>query len=228
MLTTNQPVLASQVVSSNDCAPNQVTGDPNLLNLVPSDYRIKEAASENLMEFSTFVNNFEQRYVTLLTETSAVPTVLLNGNSLTNQFVPFPGEPGLSYARLSLPVGASYFSSSRGFLAYAYGVGDYDAYTYHLGFDKDEFVSVDVSPNDKEPVIFPNPASDQVHLLDFPGHPKQVEVLDFNGRLVYSGAWEADGSGAGVLRLGHLTEGSYWLRVVSDDQVTVRKLLIVR
>ncbi len=73
--------------------------------------------------------------------------------------------------------------------------------------------------------VYPNPASDIVHLEWLEKHIGSIEVTDVNGRLIFEGT--ADNS---VLDLDvHLfQEGIYYVRVYSKNETAVSRFRVIK
>ena len=184
MLTSNKGVLVTQLNPSQNCNLSQL-GDPTMLQLHSMEYRIKSMKFKNLTGFIGSANAFSKQCLTLFTESENIDGVFINDENISTQFQEFPGYPSYSYAMLTLPEGNAKLEAPDGVLAYAYGFGNFDAYSYALGFDEDESIStIGIQPG-FELQLFPNPTLDQIKIntsliMD------QVELFDINGRLLMS------------------------------------------
>ena len=69
--------------------------------------------------------------------------------------------------------------------------------------------------------LFPNPASSVVTIEV--AEPAEVSMVDISGRTV--GSWTTDGSVLKVA-LGQMAKGTYFVRVVSEGGIAVRKLVV--
>lgn len=69
--------------------------------------------------------------------------------------------------------------------------------------------------------LFPNPASSVVTIEV--AEPAEVSMVDISGRTV--GSWTTDGSALKVA-LGQMAKGTYFVRVVSEGGIAVRKLVV--
>jgi hypothetical protein len=76
-------------------------------------------------------------YVNIVTKTSAVSTMTLNGQSYTSMFKPLEGNSAYSYARIPIVDTISYWlhNTQSSFTAYVYGLGSAESYAYNAGFN---------------------------------------------------------------------------------------------
>ncbi len=127
----------------------------------------------------------QYHYVNVVTKTSNVNNVVLDGNSIASQFGPVISNPSFSYARISVSQGYHRLKSTSadGFVANAYGVGSNESYGYSVGFH--------TRPNAPYMVI-----NDSVYKTD------SIEVAICEGGLLFSVAgietydsivWSKDG-----------------------------------
>lgn len=76
-------------------------------------------------------------YVNIVTKTSAVSTMTLNGQSYASMFKPLEGNSAYSYARIPIVDTISYWlhNTQSSFTAYVYGLGSAESYAYNAGFN---------------------------------------------------------------------------------------------
>ncbi|MCQ2310379.1 MAG: IgGFc-binding protein [Paludibacteraceae bacterium] len=92
---------------------------------------------EQTMTSMTF-GNFETKqvndhYVNIVTTTSGVGSMVLDGNSISSEFQPVNGNNGYSYARIKIPAQTHTMSGDEGFIAHVYGFGEKESYGYPAG-----------------------------------------------------------------------------------------------
>ena len=106
-------------------------GDPSMTTITPIEQKLSG------IRFPTIsTTNVTSHYINLVCETSTVPYIRVDGNSVSSQFHPIPNAPGYSYMRGSLTVGTHnvYDIGGNGFIAYMYGFGNRVSYGYTLGY----------------------------------------------------------------------------------------------
>lgn len=92
---------------------------------------------EQTMTSMTF-GNFETQqvkdhYVNIVTTTSGVGSMMLDGNSISSEFQPVNGNNEFSYARIKIPAQTHTLSGGEGFIAHVYGFGQRESYGYPAG-----------------------------------------------------------------------------------------------
>ena len=129
IINAPQPISVAQFNSSQSCNASG-TGDPNMLQLFPTE--------NQGTDFRWFASNlgtyFSVHYVNVVAPTANTGDILLDGSSQGGFFTPFPANPDWSYAQLQVAAGEHTLNSTTPFHAYSYGFGDFDAYTYNLGY----------------------------------------------------------------------------------------------
>lgn len=78
-----------------------------------------------------------QHYVNVVTATSAVPYLLLDGVSQSALFAPLSGNSEYSFARIPISDSVSHYlqNTKSPFTAYVYGLGSAESYAYNAGFN---------------------------------------------------------------------------------------------
>lgn len=69
--------------------------------------------------------------------------------------------------------------------------------------------------------VYPNPAYDQLHIQHSRSKSFKVEMTDVNGKAIYASL-----TGSGQMDIRHLSAGLYTLKLTSDNETTVRKIII--
>ncbi|GGF27397.1 hypothetical protein GCM10011339_14400 [Echinicola rosea] len=108
--------------------PFYAFGDPFMMALNPAERLLKDV---------TFVSmdivQITYHYLNVMVKTSATGDTRLDGQFITEEFLPVPGNSDYSYARLSVSGGVHRLTNPSGFIAYAYGFGDLESYGYAVG-----------------------------------------------------------------------------------------------
>lgn len=133
VIRATNPVGVGQLVKSAQCGG---IGDPNLLIYPPATLTTKNA------RWATVTGEVESlklasHYVNVVVN-SSVTSLELDGESLLSDLTPIPGHPSLLYLQAQVPTGEHHLTADVGFQAVAYGLGDYDAYAFFLGYTADE------------------------------------------------------------------------------------------
>jgi gliding motility-associated-like protein len=125
IITSSAPVAAMQYAEGVSCGG---PGDPFQVLLYPI-----EQSLENIT-FNAFQTPLVNDYwVNILVETVNVPNVVLDGNSISANFTPFPADPNYSYARINIGAGDHTLTSPGGTLANVYGWGNAESFGYCAG-----------------------------------------------------------------------------------------------
>ncbi|MCB0642097.1 MAG: IgGFc-binding protein, partial [Phaeodactylibacter sp.] len=134
VINAQLPITVAQFNSSQECNPSGV-GDPNMLQLVSTDHQGFSSRFVSPSETNGLGNAyFSDHFANVVTATADVAAIQLDGASIASEFTPFPNNIDFSYAQLEVGRGQHHLQSTAPFYAYAYGFGDYDAYTHNLGY----------------------------------------------------------------------------------------------
>lgn len=220
ILSANKNILVTQFNPSQLCTLSEL-GDPTMLQLHSLEYRIRSMQFENILGFSQQANAFSKQYLTLFTESENTEEVFINDENISTEFQEFPAYPSYSFAMLTLPVGKAKLEAPEGVLAYAYGFGANDAYSYALGFDSDSISSTAGVPVDFNIELFPNPTFDQVSVI---GNQviEKLELYSLNGRLLES---KVIGINRGAINLDKLPASCYFLKIISGDFILTERVI---
>lgn len=147
IINAANPIAVAQFNSSQECNASGI-GDPNMLQLFPTEYQ-GFAARFDAMGNANAVSStyFQVHFVNVVTASSEVGALSLDGSPVAGQFSPFPGNTDYSFAQLEVDPGTHILESSAPFAAYSYGFGDFDAYTHNLGYAATQavdFVCLDI------------------------------------------------------------------------------------
>lgn len=124
-ITADKPVLVAQY--SNGSSFDNVTSDPFMMLITPSEQYLSDYT------FTTPATGFAQNFVNVVTPTSAIGQVKLDGAVVpAGAFTPI-GSSGFSGAQLDLTLGSHTMTSTEPFATFVYGFDEYDSYGYPGG-----------------------------------------------------------------------------------------------
>lgn len=134
-ITSTKKVLVAQYCRSQAVDGGSGVGDPFMTILSPISQKINDVT------FTAYESNLIQNifYVNVVTLTTEISSVTLDGSSIGSQFTSFSGTK-YSYAQVAVSKGNhQLYSASKkgGFLAFIYGFGDSgntESYGYGVGF----------------------------------------------------------------------------------------------
>lgn len=209
-------ILMSQFNKSQQCNSSML-GDPSMVNLVPLELK-KEDVSWISLDGPSGQQYVSSHFVNILTATSGVNALQLDGNTVN--FSPVPSLPGFSFARVAISSGPHRLTSPLGFQAVVYGFGDYNAHTFHLGYDDpDSPVGVLDFESDGTLVEWPEGGSVRITLSDALLALKgtlRLELFDATGRSC--GSYPLDHRSVQRLQP-ELAAGIYLYRLTSDGEI---------
>ena len=137
----DKPVLVAQFSQSNETDRSYTGGDGDPFMIILSSV----SQSKNDVTFVAYDSNqIENYYVNIVTPSSQINNIELDGTFIGNYFNSFNGT-GYSYAQLRIPLGNHTLrnvNEDRGFLAYVYGYGGYESYGYGVGFNLDLILDI--------------------------------------------------------------------------------------
>ena len=124
-LETSEPVATYQYMTSSLYLKNR-TGGPSYQYVAPIEQAIEEAT------FSTIAHNeLHYHYINLVIKTEDVETITLNGKTGFATFSPV--DDVYSTASVSIEKGTYTLRAKNGFVANAYGSGEWISYSYSVG-----------------------------------------------------------------------------------------------
>lgn len=128
--TSSPATVYSYLMSKNVAGPD---GDPSMILLPPIEQQLKDVVFVNY-SFSGQLSNYH--CLNIVTRTDNVNNMMMDNNSISNQFSTVSGNTTYSYARMNVNAGSHhlYSTGSTGFVAHAYGVGSNESYGYAVGF----------------------------------------------------------------------------------------------
>lgn len=128
VLETTKPVLVGHGLRFGSYGASNLTGDPAFSLVTPTVQFLKRYT------VATPASGFGVNSLTLITLTSSVPSVLLNGAAVTSgSFTPIENST-YSIARIEVPAGNYSLSSSSGIGVYVSGFNSFNSYAYPGGF----------------------------------------------------------------------------------------------
>ena len=220
-IETSQPALTVlyQVGYEYD-HPSNLTGDPSMVIIPPLEEAVQNAV------FPVFTDwHCEMFFLNIVTETSAISDIRLNGDVYASQFHEVPGNPSYSYARIEISptlAGQMLSSQSGHFVAHTYGMGTCESYAFSVGANYSDPLSVGHSFGPMSIGSFPNPGKDVLNICAdvAVGQPynARVEIYDLNGRLMHSQALTGNVT---IVDAATWPSGTYVWKVVSTGSTTV-------
>lgn len=186
-VVSEKQIAIAQFTENRDCNTS-LTGDPNMVLLTPAD-RMKYSANFKSIEGhpqSLTIYN-PNHFVNIVVDALHMNDVYLDSVQLTG-FSNINANPAYAYLALPISIGMHRLTCAYGFNAWAYDLGDYNATTFHLGFDFLNTVVSDIEiQQESAKTVYPNPFSDY---LDFNFRNQRDDMLlfiyDSNGRLMFS------------------------------------------
>lgn len=140
-IQSTAPIGVGQFNESQACNP--ANGDPSFLWNYPANFKDDRYIWSSQSGTNLPTGNTPAHFLNVVVNGSGgPPSVLLDGTSITSAFQAVPGVVGAFYAQLSIGEGEHVLSSKARTWATAYGFGDYNAYSFPLGFE-DVITTVD-------------------------------------------------------------------------------------
>ncbi len=140
----DNPVMVAQFSQSRDVDSNFTggDGDPFMIILSPVNQSKNEATFVAYESPDLGIEGYQgisKYFVNIVTPTSEVENIRLNGESVETEFQPLPGN-NFSFAQLKIEAGSNQIKNineNAGFLANAYGFGGVESFGYGVGFNLD-------------------------------------------------------------------------------------------
>ena len=127
-IETSGPAVCYLYLTGQNCGGG--SGDPSMVYITPIEQNIKK------ITFGTYFNSGTstlQQYVNIVTPTSNVGSVTLDGASISGNFSPLTGNANYSYARLNITHATHTLQCDSGLIAHVYGLGNVTSYAYNVG-----------------------------------------------------------------------------------------------
>lgn len=214
----NHPIAVAQFNDSQAC--NGASGDPCFLFVPPRNFR-----DQRCIWSSRDGDGTPEHYVNIVVQAgSGVDPILLDGVDISDEFDPVANLSGQWFAQVSIASGEHDLISEKAFQAVAYGFGDYNSYSFALGFDADVTTGVEegvVQPAANTPMI----TQGENWCPNWNVTVKEeIRVLDARGRIV---------SNAGIkpnacIELATLDPGMYFFERWTQGQRIDKGRLIIR
>ncbi|MBI1308059.1 MAG: PKD domain-containing protein [Bacteroidetes bacterium] len=122
-IVANKPICVAQYQISQKCGGK---GDPSMTILSPIEQTLKE-----ITVYSSQYEDIDDHYINVIIPNSGVNSFRIDGN--TASFTKVPKLASYSYAQITVTKGNHHLVSDVGFIAIAYGFGDYESYGYAAG-----------------------------------------------------------------------------------------------
>lgn len=125
VIKTTKPASVAQFQSTQSCGSN--SGDPSMVMISPVQQTLKDIVVYS-SEFEAITKNF----INVTMRTSDTSTFTIDGKKVT--FTPFASSSYYSYAQITVSKGFQHMKSGgEGFVAIAYGTGNFESYAYSAG-----------------------------------------------------------------------------------------------
>lgn len=223
-VNATKPIFATQFKTSQNCSIGP-KGDPSMLNLTPVSLKKKTTVFKSLDGPGFTLFDSPQHYVNIITGTNATGLLTMDGNTLAT-FQTVPANPAYSYTVVAnITAGEHIIQSDSGFNAYAYGIGYYEAYTFHLGYD--EFLTTGINGLNQNEIKFSvsNPVTDNIKITLRKTYKNlKTELYNVLGSLVFYKNFK-DVSSTLQLNVSGLNKGIYFLTLTIDGERTVKKIV---
>ncbi|HIF14739.1 MAG TPA: PKD domain-containing protein, partial [Bacteroidetes bacterium] len=125
-IMSNKPISVVQFSRGGDC--DNTDADPFMIVINPIEQVINKITFNAFN--SSIINNY---YVNIITKTSAVSLITLDGINIDTAFSTLSVNPLYSIAQLDITQGNHTMHSDSGFIAYIYGYGTWESYGYVAG-----------------------------------------------------------------------------------------------
>lgn len=129
-ITSTHAIGVGQFKKGQECT---ALGDCTFMLNAPVSFNSKNLRFSSLQTAIVSAPQYTQHNVNIIIRTANAVPVYLDNNLVT--FFPFSSDPAYSYARVSVSAGAHSLVSDSSFYAFASGFGQYDGYSYFLGYD---------------------------------------------------------------------------------------------
>lgn len=127
-IETSGPAACYLYLTGQNCGGGN--GDPSMVYITPIEQNIRK------ITFGTYYNSGTSsllQYVNIVTPTSNVSSVTMDGSSISGQFSPLVGNADYSFARLSISHATHTLQCDSGLVAHVYGLGNVTSYAYNVG-----------------------------------------------------------------------------------------------
>lgn len=136
-----KPIMVGQFQKTARCdATNNTIGDPSMTILNPLEQTLTD-----ITLYSSQYFDIDNHYINVVIPTYATSTFRIDG--ATASFTVVPKNSSYSYARLTVSAGNHRLKASAGFIATAYGEGQYESYGYAAGANIKDLTAVAMVTN---------------------------------------------------------------------------------
>jgi gliding motility-associated-like protein len=125
-ISSEKPISVAQFSRSQAC--DGTRGDPFMILINPNEQVLKK-----ITFYAPTVATIQNYNLSVVTKTSDVPSVTLDGVSISDRFSEIPYLPVYSYAKVSISSGNHTLRSTDGLIAYVYGYGNNESFGYPTG-----------------------------------------------------------------------------------------------
>ena len=123
---SNNPIMVAQFQKTSRCDGNNRIGDPSMTIINPLEQTLKD-----ITLYSSRYYDIDNHYINVVIPTHATSSFRIDGNTTTFTAIPF--FTSYSYARLTVSSGNHRLTANTGFVATAYGEGEFESYGYAAG-----------------------------------------------------------------------------------------------
>lgn len=142
-IISGKPICVAQYQTSQKCGGK---GDPSMTILNPIEQTLK-----NITVYSSEYEDIDDHYINVIIPNGGVSSFRIDGN--TASFTKVKKNQSYSFAQIKVTKGNHSLSSDVGFLAVAYGFGNYESYGYSAGANvKDLTAQIDFANSAQQDV----------------------------------------------------------------------------
>ena len=126
-LETSEPATVFMYLEG--CGSDHGIGDPSSVHISPIEQMI-----DNL-SFATYQTYYSRtHFINIVSTVLGAQEMLLDGVSISSEFMPLKGNDRLRFAQINLPHGTHNLRTAKdGLIGHVYGVGERESYAYTLG-----------------------------------------------------------------------------------------------
>lgn len=139
-ITASAPIAVGQFNESQNCNPQP--GDPCFLWNFPTSERDRRF----IWSARTGAGTPDHYVNAVVSGAAAAPPVFLDDVNITPSFLPVPNTTGYYYAQVPVSAGEHRLECATGIWATAYGFGDYNSYSFALGYEDLSTAVQDIAP----------------------------------------------------------------------------------
>ncbi len=125
-ISSENPISVAQFSRSQAC--DGTVGDPFIILINPNEQVLKK-----ITFYAPAIATIQNYNLSIVTKTTDVSTVRLDGNDISYRFSNVPFNPEYSYAKVSVGAGNHILRSVEGLIAYVYGYGYNESFGYPTG-----------------------------------------------------------------------------------------------